>query len=252
MKINLIKDKEGLEIKKIDFVCDSGLHDKLNEYEYTKSCNTHRFYYIVAPPASGKSSLVQNFFSNKKFMKKVFNHIYYFSPSSSSLKDDIFNKLPDYKRFSELNKENLTSVLNTICALDKNEKSMIVFDDVISAFKGNKELLTDFQKMILNRRHCGGGISIMVISQVYNLLPLQLRKAVTHLILLNPRTRELNLVNEEYFNLDPKNVKKIKNFFFDKKYNFLTYLPDENIYFKNFDKVKVEEDSDNENEEEDN
>jgi hypothetical protein len=244
MKINLLKDNDDLEIKKIEFVCDNGLHEKLNKYEYTKSCNTHRFYYIVAPPASGKSNFTQNMFKNPKIFKKVFNHIYYFSPSSSSLKDDIFNKLPEYKRFTELNQENLDYVLNSTSVLDKDEKTMIVFDDVITAFKKDKDLLSNFQKMILNRRHIGGGISLMVISQVYNLLPLQLRKAVTHLIILNPRMKEFNLMNEEYFNLDNKNIKKIKEYFFDKKYNFLTYLPDENVYFKNFDKVIIDEDDD--------
>jgi hypothetical protein len=65
---------------------------------------------------------------------------------------------------------------------------------------------------------------------------------VNNLIVLNPRLKEFSLMNDEYFNLDPKNVKKLKEFFFDKPYQFLMYCPDENKYFKNFDPVIVDED----------
>lgn len=245
MKIEEIKGNNDLQVKKIDFVCDGGLHEKLNNYDFTKQFNKHSFTYIVAPPQSGKSNLIQNLFKQKQLLKKCFHHIFYVCPSSSSLKDDIFNKLPENQRFLELNKETLESIRNSCESYDKDEKSCIVLDDVASALK-NIELLKDFQRLIFNRRHIGGGVSILVISQVYNVLPLQLRKMVNNLIILNPRMKEFNLMNDEYFNLDHKNVKKIKEFFFDAKYNFMMYCPDENIYFKNFNKVIVDEDDNQE------
>jgi hypothetical protein len=241
MKIEEVKGNNDLEVKKIDFVCDGGLHDKLNNYDFTKQLNKHSFTYIVAPPSSGKSNLIQNLFKNQKMLKKCFHHIMYVCPSSSSLKDDIFNKLPENQRFMELNEETLGTIRNMCENYNKEEKSCIVLDDVACSLK-NKELLKDFQRLIFNRRHIGGGVSVIVISQVYNVLPLQLRKMVNNLIILNPRMKEFNLMNDEYFNLDQKNVKKIKDFFFDKKYNFLMYCPDDNMYFKNFNKVIIDED----------
>ncbi len=241
MKIQEIKENNDLQVKKIDFVCDGGLHDKLNNYDFTKQFNKHSFTYTVAPPQSGKSNLLQNLFKNNKMLKKCFHHIFYVCPSSSSLKDDIFNKLPDNQRFLELNKETLGTIKNMCESYEKDEKACIVLDDVASALK-NVELLKDFQRLIFNRRHIGGGVSVIVISQVYNVLPLQLRKMVNNLIILNPRMKEFNLMNDEYFNLDHKNVKKIKEFFFDAKYNFMMYCPDENTYYKNFNKVIVDED----------
>jgi hypothetical protein len=238
MKIELQKEKDGLEIKKIEFVCDGGLHDKLNEYEFTKCFNKHSFTYIVAPPQSGKSNLTQNLFKNKNMLRKCFNKIYYFSPSSSSLKDDVFNKLPEEQRYTELTQANLDEVRSQIEGFEKGDKSCIVLDDCASALK-DKELLRDFQRLIFNRRHIY--TSVIIISQVYNILPLQLRKMVNNLIILAPRLKEFTLMNDEYFNLDVKNIKEVKAFFFDKKYNFLMYCPDENIYFKNFDKVNIQE-----------
>lgn len=243
MKLELIKEKEGLEVKKIQFMCDGGIHDKLDEYEFTKQFNKHSFTYIVAPPQSGKSNLLNNLFRNKKMLRKCFHHIFYFCPSSSSLKDDIFNKLPEDQRFMELNEENLNEVRNRIEGFEKGDKSCIVIDDCASALKGNgsKQLMLDFMRLIFNRRHLY--TSVIIISQVYNCLELKLRKMVNNLIVLNPRLKEFNLMNEEYFNLDPKNVKKLKEYFFDAKYNFMMYCPDENIYFKNFDKVIIDEEA---------
>lgn len=243
MKIELHKDKEGLENKKVEFVCDGGIHPKLDEYEFTKCFNKHSFTYVVAPPQSGKSNLLNNIFRNKKMFRKCFHHIFYFCPSSSSLKDDIFGKLPDDQRFMELNEDSLHEVRNKIEGYEKSEKSCIVIDDCASALK-DKDLLRDFQRLIFNRRHIGGGVSVIIISQVYNVLPLQLRKMVNNLIVLNPRLKEFGVMNDEYFNLDPKNVKRVKEFFFDKKYNFMMYCPDENRYFKNFDPATLSEDED--------
>jgi hypothetical protein len=67
---------------------------------------------------------------------------------------------------------------------------------------------------------------------------------VNNLIVLNPRLKEFALMNDEFFNLDPKHIKKVKDFFFDKKYQFMLFCADENRYFKNFDPVTVDEEED--------
>ena len=98
-----------------------------------------------------------------------------------------------------------------------------------------------FLRLILNRRHIGGGVSVIIVSQSYNLLPLQLRKMINSLILFKPTYEEMNLINDEILYNDKKEVKKLMEFFFDEKYKFLTYNLESGKYYKNFDRVTIEE-----------
>lgn len=247
MKIQLIEEKDKPAIKKIEFVCDGGIHPKLDKYDFTKhGLNKHSFTYIVGRPQSGKSNLTQNLFKNKSLLKKCFHNIFYISPSSSSLKDDVFNKLPDDKRFMELTEETLTSILSRCESSEKDEKNMIVIDDCASSLKDGN-LLKMFQRLVFNRRHIGGGVSIIIISQNFNLLPLQLRRLINNLILFKPSFEEMTLINEQILNQPKKEVKKLMNFFFDEKYNFMMINLDSGKYYKNFDSVIIH-DSDSEDE----
>lgn len=248
MKLELIEEKDKPTIKKIEFICDGGIHPKLDKYEFSKhGLNKHSFSYIVGSPGSGKSNFTQNLFKNKNLLRKCFHNIFYISPSSSSLKDDIFNKLPEDKRFIELNEDTLSIILTRCEESTKEEKNMIVIDDCAASLKDNN-LFKMFQRLVFNRRHIGGGVSIIIISQNYNLLPLQLRKTINNLILFKPKFTELNLVNEELLNLPKKDLKKVSEFFYDEKFNFMMVNLDTGKYFKNFDSVIFHEDSEDSDE----
>lgn len=241
MKLELQEEPDKPQVQKIDFICDGGIHPKLDKYDFSRTgLNKHSFTYIVGRPQSGKSNLTQNLFKNKKLFRKCFHNIFYICPSSSSLKDDIFNKLPEDKRFMELNEETLTSILSRCEASEKDEKNMIVIDDCASSLKDGN-LLKMFQRLVFNRRHIGGGVSIMIISQNFNLLPLQLRRMINNLILFKPSFEEMNLINEQILNQPKKDVKKLMNFFFDEKFNFMMFNLDTGKYYKNFDPVIVHE-----------
>lgn len=241
MRLTITEEENKPSIQKIDFICDGGIHPKLDKYDYTKTLfQKHSFTYIVGRPQSGKSNLLQNFFKKRDMLRKCYHNVFYVCPSSSSLKDDIFNKLSDEKRFADLTQESLGSILNVCEASTKEEKNMIVIDDCAASLKDN-DLRNMFLRLILNRRHIGGGVSVIIVSQSYNLLPLQLRKMLNTLILFKPTYEELNLINEEIFYQDRKYIKKMMEFFFDQRYNFLTYNLDSGKYYKNFDGVTIEE-----------
>lgn len=242
MKLTLQEENNKPSIQKIDFICDGGIHPKLDKYDYTKTLfQKHSFTYIVGRPQSGKSNLLQNFFKKRDMLRKCFHNVFYVCPSSSSLKDDVFNKLPNDKRYPDLTEESLSAILSICEASEKDEKNMIVIDDCASSLKDNS-LRTMFLRLILNRRHIGGGVSVIIVSQSYNLLPLQLRKMLNTLILFKPTFEEFTLVNDEIFYQDKKNLKKMMEFFFDEKYKFITYNLDTGRYYKNFDPVIIEED----------
>ncbi len=241
MRLTINEEENKPSIQKIDFICDGGINPKLDKYDYTKTLfQKHSFTYIVGRPQSGKSNLLQNFFKKRDMLRKCFHNVFYVCPSSSSLKDDIFNKLPEEKRFADLTQESLGSILNVCEASTKEEKNMIVIDDCAASLKDN-DLRNMFLRLILNRRHIGGGVSVIIVSQSYNLLPLQLRKMLNTLILFKPTYEEMNLINEEIFYQDRKYSKKMMEFFFDQRYNFLTYNLDSGKYYKNFDGVTIEE-----------
>lgn len=241
MRLTLTEEENKPSIQKIDFICDGGIHPKLDKYDYTKTLfQKHSFTYIIGRPQSGKSNLLQNFFKKRDMLRKCYHNVFYVCPSSSSLKDDVFNKLPDEKRFTDLNEESLSSILNVCEASTKEEKNMIVIDDCAASLKDNN-LRTMFLRLILNRRHIGGGVSVIIVSQSYNLLPLQLRKMINSLLLFKPTYEEMNLINDEILYNDKKEVKKLMEFFFDEKYKFLTYNLESGKYYKNFDRVTIEE-----------
>ena len=130
MRLTLTEEENKPSIQKIDFICDGGIHPKLDKYDYTKTLfQKHSFTYIIGRPQSGKSNLLQNFFKKRDMLRKCYHNVFYVCPSSSSLKDDVFNKLPDEKRFTDLTEESLSSILNVCEASTKEEKNMIVIDD---------------------------------------------------------------------------------------------------------------------------
>jgi hypothetical protein len=95
---------------KTKIICDTGLADKLNDYEVLKHLNSHSTTLLVGKPAS-KTSLINSCLTAGLF-QKVFNKVYIFQPSSESVKNNIFNKLPPEQIHNELTMETLEQVYN--------------------------------------------------------------------------------------------------------------------------------------------
>ena len=96
-----------------------------------------------------------SFIQTPKFFKKVFNKIYVFIPYSSrnSVKNNIFNVLPEDQLFEGVSYEILSEVYDRLLeSTENNHKSLLVFDDVQSYLK-NKEVEVNLLHIIANRRH---------------------------------------------------------------------------------------------------
>jgi len=115
--------------------------------------NSHETNLFIGKPKSGKTSLLYSFFKSPKLFRKVFHNIFLFQPSHSraSMKDNLFEKIPDEQKFDELNEENLQVVIDVIKNEDKKYNNCIIFDDM-TAYLKNHETLKLFKELIFNQK----------------------------------------------------------------------------------------------------
>ncbi len=219
--------------------------------------------YVVGKPGSGKTNLWLSFFLSKKpkYYRKFFDRAYLVSSSMDTLPSKITDNkrtgLPKNQMFRELNDVIIEQIISQLRS-GENGNNLLILDDVIKDIKSSNSL----SKVFLNRRHIthdkekegSSGLSIMVISQVYNLLPLQFRKNMDHIILFKTENKqELKFIMDELlFDLSPEEAKRIMNKAWRKKFGFLLIKagqPTENKYFDKFDPIKINLNESNDDEE---
>ena len=177
----------------------------------------------------GCGFLLINKKSKHTFYKK-FDRVYIFSNSLHTISTKI--KLPDDRMFNGID-----DIENVVNELKQNDfKTLIILDDVISDIKSNDF----FKSLIYNRRHIGGGISIILMTQVYNKLQLDLRKAASHLVMFNSTNKkELISIFEDFVNTKKETFLDVCNYVFDKKHNFLFLDVNNKLFYKNFNLLSI-------------
>ena len=219
MEITEIEPEKKITLSKIEFSCDD--IDESIPAPLPQQLNF--FMLISGKPASGKTSLILNLVckSNKVYNKK-FDRIYVFSPSLITLKDDPFGDLPDEQLFSELTANDLEKVLEDI--KDTGEKILFIMDDVVNDMK-KSGVLTVLNKMLMNRRHLagsGGSCSFIITTQIYNKVPITLRKTATQVILYSTKNKkEIDTIFDELILIPKDDYYQILKYCFDKKHNFI-------------------------------
>ena len=192
------------------------------------------FMICCGAPGSGKSTFWINLISKKSkhtYYKK-FDKILIFSNSLHTITTKI--KLPEDRLFNGT--AELESVVDSLS--DSEDKVLIILDDVISEIKND----SFFMKLLYNRRHQAGGISIILATQVWNKLPLSLRKVASHLVLFNSdNKKELSSIYDDFIRVERPIYDEIIKFVFDKKHNFLFLDCANNLYYKNFNALIIEE-----------
>jgi hypothetical protein len=219
MEITEIEPEKKITLSKVEFSCDD--IDETIPAPLPQQLNF--FMLIAGKPASGKTSLILNLIckSNKVYNKK-FDRIYVFSPSLITLKDDPFGDLPDNQLHTELNKENLEQALTEI--ENTGEKILFIMDDVVNDMK-KTGVLTLLNKMLMNRRHlagAGGSASFIITTQIYNKVPITLRKTATQVILYSTKNKkEIDTIFDELILIPKEDYYQILKYCFDKKHNFI-------------------------------
>jgi nucleoside-triphosphatase THEP1 len=229
-----IKENEKPKLMSMETICDNGLHEKLNKYELTRFLNKHSTNMILGRPGSGKSSFVYSLFRDP--LRKVYNHIYYFCPKKSmdSVKNNIFEKLPDNQIYHELTYENLSEVLDKIQDTPKNENNCIIMDDQ-GAYLKDKETKQLFKMILMNKRHLS--LSLFVLQQTYFSIDKDLRRLFDNFFVYKVNKNELYNIFEELIEHHKDKALEVSKIVYDKPYQFLFIHPDSQKLYKGFDEL---------------
>jgi len=231
-----IKENDKPPLSVCQMVCDGGINEKLNQYELTKFLNCHSCNLVVGRPGSGKTSMLYSFFKSPKILRKCYHTIYLFQPSHSrgSMKDPLFDKLPDEQKFDELTYGSLASVLDQIRAAPPSENKCIIFDDMTAYLKSN-DTLQLFKELVFNRRHLR--VSIYFLVQTWYSVPRDIRKCFTNLFVFRVSKSELQTIFDEVVEQRKEMVVPISQLVWDKPHQFLFINTDSNRLFKGFDEI---------------
>jgi len=234
IQIHIKKNKKPL-LPLCNFSCDTKLDAKLDEFDLTKFMNCHSVNLIIGKPGSGKTNLLFSLFKSKKLLRKVFDKIFLFQPSLSraSMKDKIFDLLPEEQKFDELSLENLQMV-DDMLKTDGN--NCIIFDDQGAYLKDNsiKKLL---KEMVYNRRH--KHLSIFFLVQTWFSVEKDMRKLFSNMFIFRVSKNELTNIFEEVVEQKKEIINDISKLVFDVPYNFLFINTDSGRLFRNFDEIII-------------
>ena len=142
-----VKANKAPKLPVCEMVCDKKIHPKLDEYDLTTFLNCHSTNLIIGKPQSGKTNLLYQLFKSKHLLKNCYDKIFLFQPAQSraSMKDKVFDKIPDDQKFEELSIENLDYVDNN---LDEGNNCLI-FDDMTTYLKDN-ETRKKLKELVMN------------------------------------------------------------------------------------------------------
>ena len=234
IQIHLKKNKKPL-LPLCNFSCDTKLHPKLDEYDLTKFMNCHSVNLIIGKPGSGKTNLLFSLFKSNKLLKRVYDKIFLFQPSLSraSMKDKIFDSLPEDQKYDELTLENL-QIVNDM--LDEEGNNTIIFDDMGAYLKDNatKKIL---KEMVYNRRH--KHLSIFFLVQTWFSVEKDLRKLFSNMFIFRVSKNELTNIFEEVVEQKKEIITDLTKLVFDVPYNFLFINTDSGRLFRNFDEIII-------------
>ena len=209
---------------------------RLTKRDISPFPNFHFFMIICGKSGSGKTSLLIDILKDKRIYKNVFHKILLVMPrhSYNNMETNIFKRLPNEQVQFELDFNRLHDQISVFANNDKN--TLLVIDD-FTAYLNRKDYLRQFNELIQNRRHLR--LSICLLVQVYNSVPLPIRKSINELILFRAPKKEFQFILDELIEMPHDIALKLKKFIYDRQHNFMLLDVPNQIYYKNLDKVLV-------------
>lgn len=229
----VIEKRSEFRLKPPGFLCDKPIHDQIVD----PLPQTPFFMAIIGSAGSGKTSMLINLLTSRQAYKKAFHHVHVIMPSHSvaSLKQNCF-KGHD-KMHDELTLSALVGIAESVkTSAAKDESSLLVMDDVTASLK-DADIQHELKDMIYNRRHYR--LSIMVLVQSYNAMPLAIRKTLSHFIAYKPRNKkEFSGIFDELIFMDRDEADQLQRFIFDAPYTFMFAETASGQIYSGFDRIK--------------
>ena len=196
--------------------------------------NFHFFSIFIGKSGSGKTSLLINMLSEPNIYKKVFNKIILVMPEATynNMEFNPFEGLPQEQIKNQFDCAELRSQINNY--RENKKTTLLIIDDFTAELK-NKTNFENFNHLIQNRRHYR--LSIFLLVQYYNSVPMPLRRSINTIFLFKCNKREFEIIFEELFNLSKDLANKLQRFVFTNKYNFMLVNVSDQIYYKNLDRI---------------
>ena len=208
-------------------------------------------YVLTGSGGSGKTNLLLNLFKNRHCYRNKFHNIYYFCPESSfhsvlkhpfEKHDKVFHSLTVdilHSIYEELN--DLKSGKNKSESDDEDEiqYNCIILDDWADVLK-DKDIEKVLNMFIIKARHLR--CAFIFTLQSYYYFPKILRKQITYITIFKPKNvAEFESIAHELLNLNKDDGLKLYNYVFDENYNHLDLDTVQNLTFKNFNLLQIEE-----------
>jgi len=230
-----IKENAKPKLKTCTMLCDAKLHPKLDNYDLTSFMNNHSTTLFIGRPKSGKTSLLYSFFKSKDIFKNTFDKIFLFQPEQSraSMKDKLFDRIPDEQKYEELTLENLDDVEENL----SEHNNVIIFDDM-TAYLRDKSIKKKLKELVFNRRH--KHLSIIFLVQTYMSIEPDIRKLFSNMFVFKCSKREMETIWDEHVELPNDYVLPIMKVVFDEPYQYLFLNTDSQRLFKGFDEIMLE------------
>lgn len=239
-----IKSNEAPDLRKPSFMCDKKIHPKLDAFEATSLINRSNFSLFLGRPGSGKTSLMVSLLNTPTLFKRCFNKIYVFMPphSRSSMRDNIFNQLPEEQLYDTLTNETIDDVFNNIEeTADDGGFSLIILDDM-QAYLKDKYVAKRLTEIVCNRRHLH--TSIWLIAQTYKSIPRQVRQMLTNLFVFKVNKTEMENIFSEQIELFKEHFQSVINKTYQSPHDYLFLDTQTQRIFKNFDEILLDEEDD--------
>jgi len=238
-----IKHNESPPLKKPSFLCDTKLHNKLDSYEATALINRSQFTVFLGKPGSGKTSLMVSLLDTPQLFKKCFHRIIVFMPSHSrgSLKNNIFEQLPEEQLYDRLDAEAINNVFDQIESnADDGMFTLIILDDVQQNLK-DKYVAKKLLEIVANRRHLK--TSVWLLAQTYKSIPRQIRQVITNLFVFKINKTEMENIFTEQVELFKEHFQRILNKSYTDPHQYLFIDTGSQRLFRGFDEILLEDES---------
>lgn len=230
--------KSKFELKPPSFRCDAKIHEQIVEPLPSRPF----FMAVIGSAGSGKTSLAVNLLTSCQAYRKAFDRVHVIMPphSVASLRNNIFKR--HTRMHDDLDLETLTKIADAVAADAEEERSSLVLMDDVTASLKNNDVQALLRRLVFNRRHLR--LSIILLAQTYNAVPLALRKTLSHVVAFRPRNKkEHENIFEELIPLPRERADALMRFVYqgDSRHGFMFLDVDRGLFHKGFDLVADDE-----------